>query len=562
MKVGDVHTVLRSERAGGKHGYFVTIRSDTRCSASNLEDAKAQAHHHTTTLLAFLSLAGNGAIDQPELVAAHGSDLTGDGSVWEGHSWPPSNEIEPPASKPVSPASVVAMMNAWWSLQEKETFARSVGHYSEALRQFRPGQALLCAEFLWLATEGLSRSLTEIDATNQGVTPKKLMKQQGLARVELLYRKHREETIFPHDPDGLRALEDASNGFEHIYRDHSHAIQEIEPLLPGLATSVREALLETLGLKTAVVNEVTSDQLATVRSLHPTKRFVLGKIRSTSASPEPLAEALEAEWAIGPVHAEASADGSVHLSRPADVSFPGLRPDLRVELEAFGTFAPGFRPVEPFEQATSDLSLLWREQATEQAESRLRDALRSRELSLAQATNRLALWTLRATPVSSSRQDLLAADRIHIAHWQLLLLATRESCAGTLLLRSGYHDQAMKHAMSVHAYLRQSESVSDVSGADAWLSVTAANPQPHQATPGEVLGLLATASGRPTAAPAIEPGVAPAWSQSIPAALAQDLRKLVGRMLRTVAIEPPDLSTLDSALSEIDEVMWDHEVDS
>jgi hypothetical protein len=114
----------------------------------------------------------------------------------------------------------------------------------------------------------------------------------------------------------------------------------------------------------------------------------------------------------------------------------------------------------------------------------------------------------------------------------------------------------------VHAYLRQSESVSDVSGADAWLSVTAANPQPHQATPGEVLGLLATASGRPTAAPAIEPGVAPAWSQSIPAALAQDLRKLVGRMLRTVAIEPPDLSTLDSALSEIDEVMWDHEVDS
>jgi hypothetical protein len=181
---------------------------------------------------------------------------------------------------------------------------------------------------------------------------------------------------------------------------------------------------------------------------------------------------------------------------------------------------------------------------------------------LAQATNRLALWTLRATPVSSSRQDLLAADRIHIAHWQLLLLATRESCAGTLLLRSGYHDQAMKHAMSVHAYLRQSESVSDVSGADAWLSVTAANPQPHQATPGEVLGLLATASGRPTAAPAIEPGVAPAWSQSIPAALAQDLRKLVGRMLRTVAIEPPDLSTLDSALSEIDEVMWDHEVDS
>lgn len=95
-------------------------------------------------------------------------------------------------------ASVGALLEAANRYRSGGYHARAVGLYREALT---PESTLLAAEYLWMATEALSRGIVEAEAAQRNMTPGNLAQLRKVAGPRTLYRLAREEVVFTEDAE-------------------------------------------------------------------------------------------------------------------------------------------------------------------------------------------------------------------------------------------------------------------------------------------------------------------------------------------------------------------------
>ena len=225
----------------------------------------------------------------------------------------PAPDHFPPDARIIDPKLVGALLEAAGRYPSAGYHGRAVGLYREALKYWTPETTLLAAEYLWMATESLSRGIVEADAARQSMTPKNLAQLKKVAGPDALYAAAREQTVFRGDLDALNALQEASDGFEHGYMDLPEIRALAEPILDRAAGHLRSGLITVLGLSAVHETALLASDLEAPRPLLPPMRIMRGELRVTdpAASPAALNDAVEMDWKSGPRHFARNADGKL-----------------------------------------------------------------------------------------------------------------------------------------------------------------------------------------------------------------------------------------------------------
>jgi hypothetical protein len=176
--------------------------------------------------------------------------------------------------------------------------ARAIGLYREALKYWTPESTLLAGEYLWMATEALSRGIVEADAAGQNITPSNLAKLRRVASPSILYRQAREQIIFDEDQEALDALSKASEGFEHGYMPIPDVRALAGPILERAVRNVRHALISVLDMPEADTTALLSPDFDEPCGLTPPMKVLRGELQVTdpSLAPSEIETAVDMDW--------------------------------------------------------------------------------------------------------------------------------------------------------------------------------------------------------------------------------------------------------------------------
>jgi hypothetical protein len=345
---GDECAVM-TEHVGGKDGWPISLRGEVRASAENIEDAQERLPERVLGLFPLVALAANAAHAEPGLVVVHGlSPRPSEPVDWIAYEWePPSNHF-PPYARTVSPALVGALLEAADKYPSKGYHGRAVGLYGEALKYWTPESRLLAGEYLWMATEALSRGLVEAEAAKENMTPKNLA-QQRKSSVTALYKQAREQVIFPNDHEALDALEKASDGFEHGYMTIPDVRALIEPVLERAARHVRRALISSTGMPKDGEKELLAADYDEPRAMGPLIQVLRGRleVRDPSAAPDEIEDAVEVSWEPqGARHVERDEKGKLAVTGTVTATAQGLPPGVRLSVDRRGVRGQGIRGIQ------------------------------------------------------------------------------------------------------------------------------------------------------------------------------------------------------------------------
>ena len=240
---------MTSEYVGESSRWPLMLRAEIRGAATGLQDAQQRLGARAGSLLPLVALAANAAHADPALVVAHGlSPDVDQPAEWIAYEWPPASEYVPPHSRTIEPNLVGALLEGGDRFPSAGYHGRAVGLYREALKHWTPETELLAGEYLWMATEALSRGVVEAEATQRAITPQNLAQLHGVSGPPALYARAREQTIFKGDAAIVSTLQQASDGFEHGYRDLDAVREMLHPILLEVTKRVRQALIEVLAL--------------------------------------------------------------------------------------------------------------------------------------------------------------------------------------------------------------------------------------------------------------------------------------------------------------------------
>jgi hypothetical protein len=313
------HCVIKSEQAGGEDGWPVALRGEARGSATDIDDAQRRLSEIVAGLLPLVALAANAAHADPALVVAHGS-APGESSPadWIGYEWPAPSTHFPPQARTVPANRVGALLEAADRYRSGGYHARAVGLYREALKYWTPESTLLAAEYLWMATEALSRGIVEAEAAQRNMTPGNLAQLRKVAGPPTLYRLAREEVVFAEDADALDALGKASEGFEHGYMPIPDVRALAEPILERAARKVRHALISVLDMPAADVTALLDPDLDEPRGLIPPMRILRGKlhVNDPNLAPTEIEDAVEMDW-------ESEGERQIERNEAGDLTITG-----------------------------------------------------------------------------------------------------------------------------------------------------------------------------------------------------------------------------------------------
>lgn len=296
----DAHCVVKSEHVGGENGWPVALRGEARGTAIDLDDAQRRLSEVVSGLLPLVALATNAAHADPALVVAHGTAPSKSSPAeWVGYEWPAPSTYFPPQARTVPADRVGALLEAADRYPSAGYHARAVGLYREALKYWTPESTLLAGEYLWMATEALSRGIVEADAAGQNITPSNLAKLRKVASPSILYRQAREQVIFDEeDQEALEALSKASEGFEHGFMPIPDVRALAAPILDRAVRKVRHALISVLDMPEADKAALLSPDLDEPRGLSPPMKVLRGKLQvnDPSLAPNEIESAVEMDW--------------------------------------------------------------------------------------------------------------------------------------------------------------------------------------------------------------------------------------------------------------------------
>jgi hypothetical protein len=295
----DAHCVIKSEHVGGEDGWPLALRGEASGTADDIECAQRRLSEAVSGLLPLVALAANAAHADPSLVVAHGTTPSESAPAeWIAYEWPAPSTHFPPQSRTVPTNLVGALLEAADRYPSAGYHGRAVGLYREALKYWTPESTLLAAEYLWMATEALSRGIVEAEAAERNMTPGNLAKLRKVAGPPTLYRLARERVVFSEDAEALDALGKASEGFEHGYMPIADIRALAEPILERAACRVRHALISVLDMPEVDAAALLATDFDEPRGLVPPIRILRGKLQvnDPSLAPTEVEDAVEVEW--------------------------------------------------------------------------------------------------------------------------------------------------------------------------------------------------------------------------------------------------------------------------
>ena len=198
---------------------------------------------------------------------------------------------------------------------------------------------LLAGEFLYIASETLSRFLIESRASAQGMTPKNLARLEKANGEKALRQRYLAQEIFAGDIEALEAMQQASDGFEHGFMAVQDVRGLLEPVLERSMAHVRRALIALSGLEGEDAERLLDDGYASPRGLVPAIVMVRGQLarKDEALPPEPMEGApVELDWQPLKIEATKSPEGEVSLSFPAQAKVTKLPPNVELTLSGFG----------------------------------------------------------------------------------------------------------------------------------------------------------------------------------------------------------------------------------
>lgn len=328
VQLPDAHCVVTSEHVGGESGWPVALRGETRGTATDIDDAQRRLSEVVSGLLPLVALATNAAHADPDLVVAHGTAPSKSAPAeWIGYEWPAPSTYFPPQARTVPANRVGVLLEAADRYPSAGYHGRAAGLYREALKYWTPESTLLAGEYLWMATEALSRGIVEADAAGQSITPNNLAKLRKVASPSILYKQAREQVIFDEDQEALDALSKASEGFEHGYMPIPEVRALTEPILERAARKVRHALISVLDMPGADTTALLSPDLDEPRGLIPPMKVLRGELQVTdpSLATSEIQSVVEMDWeSQGERQIERDAAGKLTITGTTKATLGGL----------------------------------------------------------------------------------------------------------------------------------------------------------------------------------------------------------------------------------------------
>lgn len=334
-----------SEYVGGEDGWPLSLRGEIRGPASDLDDAQHRLSESIGALFPLVTLAANAAHVDPGIVVVHGLTPTESSPAdWISYAWPPADSHFPPQARTVEARLVGSLLEAADRYPSDGYHARATAIYREALKYWAPESTLLAAEYLWMATEALSRGIVEAEATKAKITPSNLSQLRKVGSVQALYKRTREEVIFNEDAEALHALEEASDGFEHGYKTIPEVRALAEPVLLRAAHKVRHALISVLDMPEQDKAALLAEEFDEPRGLTPPLRVFRGELLvvDPTLAPEEIADAVEVDWeAEGRPQYGRSPEGKLTITGQTRMTMKALPPGITLALTAPGMRVQG-----------------------------------------------------------------------------------------------------------------------------------------------------------------------------------------------------------------------------
>jgi hypothetical protein len=163
----------------------------------------------------------------------------------------------------------LALMTALFELAEPEKLATAFDLYRQALLSSAPQKVLMAGEFLFISAETLGQALVAKDAAAADMSRKNLRRHAVTSGGKSQIRKYLEERVFAGDSEAYAAMEEASNGFEHGYKDIEIIRQDFVKVLPRAFGHVRRALIEATGVGAVITERLLNPPYVDRRWLEP-----------------------------------------------------------------------------------------------------------------------------------------------------------------------------------------------------------------------------------------------------------------------------------------------------
>jgi hypothetical protein len=370
----DAEANLQSEYTGGDDGraYPVTIHGEIRGQGESLEEAEPRLAAMIGNTLPLIALASNAAVADPLAVAAYGLDLT-EPQPFVGYRTPSAGEWFPPGKRRIDADATHDLMRAVGRSPHGDLLLRAIEAYRRALGHWIPEQRLLAGEFLFIASETLSRFMIESRAASRGMTPSNLAQLMKAKSSAALRHQYLRDEIFDGDEEAFEAVEKASNGFEHGYMAVDEVRGLLEPVLERSMGHLRRAVIAASGIEPEFERRLLADNYAEPRGLVPAIPVVFGQLSCQDpAQPLPLmaGAVVELEWNTPVPIATRTAAGDVNLSFPWTITAK-LPPNAKLDVSRFGLRAAYLQPTdEPLQVEVSRAEEATPAQAPEDAHSR------------------------------------------------------------------------------------------------------------------------------------------------------------------------------------------------
>lgn len=270
-------------------------------------------------LLPALCLTANAFIEDVQLIAAYDVSRGLHERDWV-QRYPDPEPAVPPNSREVPAQDFEALTSALMLHPDRDRIGLAIAFYREAIRHWKPGSELLAVEHLQIAAEtitpaAVTRVLHETSLDRDQLADELGFDSKKGSRDHFLTSRIRLQEIYDGDNDLRRAVEQASNGYEHGLSTFAEAKETAERVRDQAAHLIRTALLREAGVRGDDFARLTADRYRVPLRLTPAQHFWRGKLNVEdehvlTPGTDPITMR---DWVISLRASEITPDGSLRV---------------------------------------------------------------------------------------------------------------------------------------------------------------------------------------------------------------------------------------------------------
>jgi len=199
-------------------------------------------------------------------------------------SFVPESPTIPVPGRRIDVEAVGAVLGFLASHEERPRITRAIAQYAEALSSWRLGREISCIAHLYMGVEALTKAALRQHSKKTGKSEGQLAIDWQIDGVERRrYRERlngeaRRRLIFGNDEECYQKAKEASDAFEHGYRDYGAIREPAKEILIRTAAYLRHAIFDTLGLEEALRIRILAEEYAVPRGPMLLVRYIFGNL--------------------------------------------------------------------------------------------------------------------------------------------------------------------------------------------------------------------------------------------------------------------------------------------